>query len=412
MNNLKYLLATGFATFSLIILGDSFPNYHRRHVGNINRFSNEIVDEDKKKKNIDSDLFDKVKDSLVIINCGESTGSGFICDMDGKKWLITNEHVIHSGGMFEARTHSGQRIYGSVFIQVGANRDLVRMPLNGENVSALKIDDCMPGINDKLYTFGNSDGGKVITSLTGVCQGIGPDTIEVSIPFVQGNSGGAILNEKGNVVGVVTYATKRNEPDNWIKTGSRFNDVRRFGVRLNDVIWEEISWLEFNDRAQGLSTLNDYMDILIPLCFKEGGISLLSKISGEYKSKFVAVPRFSRAIKGIASIDEQAVDCYHKIQILRNEVELLVKSDGRVTTETQRIVNEKIQRIKFLSKDLENKWVKVENCRLNALRLGRDYAIRSDWRLSIFKNEAKVIANDIKFLIDNFKYYNKIDVLR
>ena len=406
-----------FGMFLLIIMLPLITNANYNHERKMEfgmRHRCEISSREQKRDTKDSELFDKVKESLVIINCGNSTGSGFICYMDGENWLITNEHVIHSGGMFDARTYSGQRITINEYevVQVGGNRDLVRILLKGDSFSALKIDDRVPNVNDKLYTFGNSDGAQVITSLTGTCLGIGHETIEVSIPFVQGNSGGAILNEEGNVVGVVTYATKHNEPEKWIKTGSRFNGVRRFGVRFNDVIWEKIRWLEFNDRAKGLSMLNDYMNILIQLCFKEGGISLLSKLSGEYKSKFVAVPRFSRAIKGIASIDEQAVDCYRKIQILKSEVEVLIKRDARVTTETQRMANDKIQRIRHLSRDLDNKWIKVENCRLNALRLGREYAIKSDWRLSVFKNEAKSIANDIKFLIDNFKYYNKIDVLR
>ena len=119
-----------------------------------------------------------------------------------KKWIITNEHVIHSGGTFEARAHSGQKytIEDEDYIQVGANRDLVRILLKNDCSSALEIDDVPPQINDRLYTFGNSDGGQVMTSLNGTCMGMGSDTIEVSIPFVQGNSGGAILNEKGKVV--------------------------------------------------------------------------------------------------------------------------------------------------------------------------------------------------------------------
>ena len=133
----------------------------------------------------------------------------------------------------------------------------------------MEIDDVPPQINDRLYTFGNSDGGQVMTSLNGICMGMGSDTIEVSIPFVQGNSGGAILNEKGKVVGVVTYATKFNEPDNWIKNGTRFNEVRRYGVRFIDVKWELIKWSDFNIRAKAIAELNSYVNLLIPLCFSD-----------------------------------------------------------------------------------------------------------------------------------------------
>ena len=269
----------------------------------------------------DSELLDKVKEALVIINCGNSTGSGFICNMDGKTWLVTNEHVIHSGGKFVARTHSGKKIVigENEIIEVGENRDLVRILIKNADILSLKIDDMTPRVNDKLYTFGNSDGGQVLTALTGVCLGVGHDIIEVSIPFVQGNSGGAILNANGNVVGVVTYATKRNEPDNWIKTGTRFNSVRRFGVRFIDVNWSSIQWSDFNVRAKALSDLNLYVDILIPLCFKNGKLTLLSKLEAKEWNKFQIVARFARTIKEIASIDEQTLDCYNKIKKLKEQ---------------------------------------------------------------------------------------------
>ena len=418
MNYLKYLLVTGCVTFSLIIWGDNFPNYHRRHIGNIHKFSNEAVDEDKKRKNIASGLFDKVKDSLVIVNCGESTGSGFICVMDGKKWIITNEHVIHSGGTFEARAHSGQKytIEDEDYIQVGANRDLVRILLKNDCSSALEIDDVPPQINDRLYTFGNSDGGQVMTSLNGTCMGMGSDTIEVSIPFVQGNSGGAILNEKGKVVGVVTYATKFNEPDNWIKNGTRFNEVRRYGVRFIDVKWELIKWSDFNIRAKAIAELNSYVNLLIPLCFSDGKLKLLSELKAKEESKFSVIKKFGHLIKNIARADEDAYKTYQKISRLEDEYKLIAKNEisswrnKNGTPETQRRMNQKLQKIRYLLGDFDNKVIKVKKLRMNALKEGRDVAKKSPWKLFRLENEASKIASGLQFFIDRFEYYYKEDL--
>lgn len=366
----------------------------------------------------DTNVFDKVKDSLVIITCGNSRGSGFVCTMEGKKWLITNEHVVHSGGRFEARTHSGQKITigNDDNIEVGGNRDLVRILMKDKSAASLEIEEKSPIVNETLYTYGNSDGGQVMTSLSGACLGVGYDTLEVSIPFVQGNSGGAILNIDGKVVGVVTYATKRNEPDNWVKTGTRFNEVRRFGVRFVDVKWEQTSWSDFSVRAKAITDLNSYVDLLIPLCFKNGKFTLLSELKAKEVGRFAMIQKFTQSIKNIARADEEAYGAYLKIKKLREEIDDIEKKEnsgfwGRNgTPESQRKVNARKQKIHHLLGDLNNKWLKVERQRLNALKVGRDFARRSNWKLTRLRGEAKEIADDLQYFIDKFEYYYKNDL--
>jgi hypothetical protein len=59
----------------------------------------------------------------------------------------------------------------------------------------------------------------------------------VSAEFIQGNSGSALLNESGAVVGVATYATRAFSPDDWVKADTRYSKVRRFALRLNGRKW-------------------------------------------------------------------------------------------------------------------------------------------------------------------------------
>lgn len=99
---------------------------------------------------------------------------------------------------------------------------------------------------ENVYVFGNSDGKSVATDLFGKITGVGPKDIEVSVPFVHGNSGSAVLNEQGEVVGVATYAIRPDtNPEDWTKEGSRFSDVRRFAVRLVNVEWKSMKYEVF-----------------------------------------------------------------------------------------------------------------------------------------------------------------------
>ena len=41
---------------------------------------------------------------------GDSVGSGFLCEIDGAKWIVTNEHVTRGGSPFVARFLDGEEV--------------------------------------------------------------------------------------------------------------------------------------------------------------------------------------------------------------------------------------------------------------------------------------------------------------
>lgn len=185
-----------------------------------------------------SEIFESVKDKLVIVECHDSTGSGFILEMEqGKKYFVTNKHVVEGQDRVAAILLNGKSVpLGKM--SVAKNRDLVRFEVDSK-CPALSLKEGEPNIDEEIYVFGNSDGSGVATDLTGKIIGVGPAEIEVDAKFVAGNSGSAVLNSEGQVVGVATYAALRGSPDEWVKKDTRFKDIRRFAVRLVNVEWEE-----------------------------------------------------------------------------------------------------------------------------------------------------------------------------
>ncbi len=220
----------------------------------------EIVEEQKAAAAVQTPLFDRVKNCLAIIKAGDGAGTGFLVKLDGKVWLVTNEHVLRGGAPFSATLPDGRSLKFSPTIEVAANRDLARLLVEGD-YEALEWFPEPAKSGQKIHVYGNSDGGGVLTMEDGRVLGVGGDRIEVTAQFVQGNSGSAVLDSKGRVLAVATYAMLRVEPRNWIKTGTRFEKVRRFGVRLNGVKWEKVLWKTY---AEGARVLNE-CDMLLDL---------------------------------------------------------------------------------------------------------------------------------------------------
>ena len=186
------------------------------------------------------DLFNKVKGCLAIVKTDKGTGSGFIAQDGAYAYLYTNEHVIRGGSKPIVSDLEGNDIRLGDF-ELAKERDLARFKIDDVRKGLQLLNDGVK-INTAITVFGNSDGAGVITALSGKVIGIGPSLLEVSAEFVQGNSGSPVLTLDGDIVGVATFAVNGAESENWMKKNTRFDGVRRFALRIDNVAWEKIDW--------------------------------------------------------------------------------------------------------------------------------------------------------------------------
>ncbi len=273
----------------------------------------EIMQEQNAEAAARTPLFDRVKNCLAIIKAGDGAGTGFLVKLDGKVWLVTNEHVLRGGAPFSATLPDGRSLKFSPTIEVAANRDLARLLVEGD-YEALEWFPEPVKRNQKVYVYGNSDGGGVLTDLDGRVLGVGSELIEVDVKFVQGNSGSAVLDSKGRVLAVATYATLRVEPGNWIKTGTRFEKVRRFGVRLNGIKWEKVPWKTYAEGARALNECDMLLDLGRKIIFGKTfrNYSLKAIVRGKtFQNRF-----FYDVLSSIAREDENL----HTTIVLHNKL--------------------------------------------------------------------------------------------
>ena len=216
------------------------------------------------------EIIQRAQGSLVIVEGREGAGSGFLCEMDKQKFLVTNAHVLagNSGVNFTLLDGSPVRV-GAAGSAVG--HDMIRLAVAPD----LPVFSLLERVNENLLigddviVLGNEKGAHVITPILGKVVGLGPNLVEVDAPFQPGNSGSPIIQVKtGKVVGIATYVrherdedAERNRPPVSRSFDPRFGrslvqaqppiiKLRHFGYRLDSVrAWQPVAWPEFMAEA-------------------------------------------------------------------------------------------------------------------------------------------------------------------
>lgn len=190
-------------------------------------------------------------EALCHIRSASGRGTGFLMAMNGRVYVVTNIHVVLSDDPFEIVTSSGQKL-DILKIELAKDRDLARISIRGPAL-ALPHTDYVK-LDDEIAAYGDSGGAGVMTIERGKVLGISSSEIEVDAQIISGNSGGPIVKSGNLVVGVASRAQTDGDVQDWVKSGTRYLDVRRFGVRLsNDIEWQPV-------HPEALRAINTHLD--------------------------------------------------------------------------------------------------------------------------------------------------------
>ena len=180
-------------------------------------------------KPIDStEIFNNNIDSVVEVKAstsdvGESYGSGVIYSSDG--YLITNAHVVSYTALSEIKTFDKYEIRfakdedykEAEFIKMDNELDLAVLKIKDDikcKSISFSIDAYTYG--DKVYAIGNtsnygigiSEGIISVPEVNVIYNEISRKVIQADIDIASGNSGGALLDKKGRLIGITTFRTK------------------------------------------------------------------------------------------------------------------------------------------------------------------------------------------------------------
>ena len=148
----------------------------------------------------------KVSSALpaVVTVLGESSfGSGCVLDADG--WIVTNHHVVEdTTDTWTVKFHDGTEREAEV-VRWDPVRDLALLHVDTLGLIPLPWSASPPDIGDEVYAIGTP----LRTTLDAtVTRGIlsakrGGKTYQTDVSISPGNSGGPLLNDRGEWVGVV-----------------------------------------------------------------------------------------------------------------------------------------------------------------------------------------------------------------
>jgi serine protease DegS/serine protease DegQ len=137
----------------------------------------------------------------------QSLGSGVIVGTDG--YVITNNHVIQGAEEIETVLYDGRTTQARV-IGSDAETDLAVLKIDAPNLPAIAIADKTPlNVGDVVLAIGNPFGlSRTVTM--GIVSALGrqlkratyEDFIQTDAAINEGNSGGALVNAYGELVGI------------------------------------------------------------------------------------------------------------------------------------------------------------------------------------------------------------------
>jgi S1-C subfamily serine protease len=145
-----------------------------------------------------------VRASVVTVRSVAGHGSGFFIDSAGH--ILTNAHVVADSDRVKVILESGQQLDGTV-IAADARRDVAVVKVAPAGLPGLPLQAARPEIGAEVYAVGSP----LLEELSGtVSKGIvsayrsfdGLDYIQSDVTTVEGSSGGPLLDDRGNVVGI------------------------------------------------------------------------------------------------------------------------------------------------------------------------------------------------------------------
>ena len=139
-----------------------------------------------------------------------ASGSGFIITDDG--YIVTNYHVIEDADSIKVTTYDGTS-YDARLIGIDENNDLAVIKINADGLTPVVIgssDDL--NVGDNVIAIGNPLGELTFSLTSGVVSALDRevtmsnaltmDLIQTDCAINSGNSGGALFNMYGEVVGI------------------------------------------------------------------------------------------------------------------------------------------------------------------------------------------------------------------
>lgn len=153
---------------------------------------------------------------------GTGAGTGLVLDADGT--IVTNHHVVDGATAIEVTVVSTGQTFSATYVGGDAVADVAVLQLEGASgLTPVDLSDDAAQVGDEITAVGDAGGdGGALTAAPGTVSALGQDItvestdgsssrltdlIQMDAYVVPGDSGGAVLDEDGDVVGMNVAAS-------------------------------------------------------------------------------------------------------------------------------------------------------------------------------------------------------------
>ncbi len=195
----------------------------------------------------DSDrIFRENRKSIVVVTAynikGQplTEGTGFIASSDGA--IITNYHVIGIAKDIKVKAN-GRVLNVEGVVHADKENDFAVLKVKGKDMPAVKLGDAgklNPGSKVYIVSSSQDSGEKIYEGIFRKKRTVSPisKVIEITAPVSQGTSGSPLFNSDGEVIGIVTFLSKRAENIIFAMPSELFRDKWKNGklVAVKNII--------------------------------------------------------------------------------------------------------------------------------------------------------------------------------
>jgi S1-C subfamily serine protease len=158
----------------------------------------------------------------------------------GSRLAVTAWHVVHDARRVEARFSDNHRVTVAGLVDKNETLDLAMLQLDAGSRPRIKLAAGTPRIGSRIYLLG-SPRGLDFTFSEGLISQIrtldGVRYYQLSCPISPGDSGGPVLNDRGEAIGVVSW--RKADAEN-VGFAIPCQDVARMNAALPVMAWSDV----------------------------------------------------------------------------------------------------------------------------------------------------------------------------
>jgi Tfp pilus assembly protein PilF len=148
-----------------------------------------------------------------------SFGSGFVVDPSGL--IVSSLHVFENAVAATVRLHDGREFTDPKIVGFDSQHDLIVLRVRSKDLPVLALERTGSAqVGQKILTIGNPEGlaGSVSDGIvSSIREDDGGKLYQLTAPVSPGSSGGPVLNEKAEVIGVVAFTIRSGQNLNFAR---------------------------------------------------------------------------------------------------------------------------------------------------------------------------------------------------